>query len=197
MALPPIVRVKLSSEAAESIAMTPVVVQDLPIRELIDHMLTVTGKDPVRIREILLRGSMVAGASRFRWAGWRVDADSLDELLATFPDPDPSRTFAAARCTRVFLRGGRQPIEVRRETATRKGFFQREPFWDLLMELVAAAPLTYSGYSYRDRADRFHRDLGVAETARLREAADSVKFSTLRDQLRTTSFNSVEVYATR
>ena len=45
MALPATVRVKLSSEAAESISLTPVVVQELPIRELVEHMLGVTGKD--------------------------------------------------------------------------------------------------------------------------------------------------------
>ena len=57
MALPPTVRVKLSSEAAESIALTPVVVQELPMRELVEHMLGVAGKDEARIREMLLRGN--------------------------------------------------------------------------------------------------------------------------------------------
>jgi hypothetical protein len=197
MALPPTVRVKLSSEAAESIALTPVVAQDLPIRELIEHMLGVVGKDLPRMREILLRGTMVAGASRFRWAGWPVDDEDLRALLSTFPDADPTRTFAAVRCDRVILRGGRQPIEIRREAATRKGLFQRETFWDILMEVAGAAPFNYAGYSYRDRADRFQRDLGVAETARLRAAADSVKFTTLRDQIRTVAFTSIEVFTTR
>jgi hypothetical protein len=48
------------------------------------------------------------------------------------------------------------------------------------MEIASAAPLTYAGYSYRDRADRFQRALTVAETARLQSAADSVY--TLRDR---------------
>src|SRR5437660_104813 len=120
MALPQTVRVKLSSEAAEAIAMTPVVVQELPIRELIDHMLGVTGKDVPRIREVLLRGTMVAGASRFRWSGWPVDEEALVELLATFPAADPRRSFAAARCVRVILRGGRAPIDLRRDALDRK-----------------------------------------------------------------------------
>jgi len=64
MALPPIVRVKLSSEAAESISITPVVVREMPVRELVEYMLGVTGKDEARIRELLLRGSLVSGASR-------------------------------------------------------------------------------------------------------------------------------------
>jgi hypothetical protein len=197
MALPPTVRVKLSSEAAESIALTPVVAQDLPIRELIEYMLGVVGKDLPRMREILLRGTMVAGASRFRWAGWSVEDEELRELLSTFPDADPTRAFAADRCSRLVLRGGRQPIEIRREAAARKGLFQRETYWDVLMEVAAAAPLTYGGYSYRDRADRFHRDLSVAETARLRTAADTVKFTTLRDQIRTVAFTSIEAFVAR
>lgn len=197
MPLPPTVRVKLSSEAAEAIAMTPVIVQELPVRELIEHMLGVVGKDLGRMREILLRGTMVAGASRFRWAGWPVDEDDLRSLLATFPDADPAQTFAPDRCIRLFLRGGRQPVEIRRETVARKGLFQRETFWDVLMGIAEAAPLTYVGYSYRERADRFQRDLTVEETNRLRAAVDSVKYSTLRDQIRTVAFTSVEVIATR
>ena len=63
--------------------------------------------------------------------------EDLRELLATFPDPDPSRRFAAANCTRATLRGGRQPIEITREAGTRKGLFQRQSFWDELMKLTA------------------------------------------------------------
>src|SRR5579872_3992610 len=107
MALPPTIRVKLSSEAAESIALTPVVVQEIAIRDLIEHMLGITGKNEARIRELLKRGTLVSGASRFRWTGWEADADGITEVLATFPDDDPTREFAAARCRRVILRGGR------------------------------------------------------------------------------------------
>ena len=89
MALPATVRVKLSSEAAESISITPVVVQEMPVRELVEYMLGVTGKDEARIRELLLRGSLVSGASRFRWAGWEADLQNLRELLATFPGSRP------------------------------------------------------------------------------------------------------------
>ena len=70
MSLPATVRVKLSSEAAGSISITRVVVQDLPVRDLVEHMLGITGKDEARVRELLLRGALVSGASRFRWSGW-------------------------------------------------------------------------------------------------------------------------------
>jgi len=197
MALPERVRVKLSSEAAEAISLTPVVVQELPVRELVEHMLGVTGKDEPRIREFLLRGSLVSGASRFRWSGWEADLESLRELLATFPDPEPARPFSAARCMRVTLRGGRQSIELPREALSRKSLFQRASYWDTLMELVGAGSLTYAGYSYRERADRFTRELAVVEADRLRVASEAVKFSTLRQQIRMVAFTSAEMLVGR
>src|SRR5205814_7313072 len=125
MALPDTIRVKLSSEAAESISITPVVVQEIPIRELVEHMLGVTGKDAPRLHELLLRGTLVSGASRFRWAGWDADREGIEELLATFPDPDPRRPFTAAMCTRAALRGPGRRIEIPREIGMRKPFFRR------------------------------------------------------------------------
>src|SRR5437016_7836197 len=135
MPLPPTVRVKLSSEAAEAISLTPVVVQELAVRDLVEHILGVTGKDEARIGDLLLRGSLVSGASRFRWQGWEADRDAVRALLGTFPDPDPARPFVAANCVRAVLRGGRQAIELHREAAARKGMFQRASFWDLAMRI--------------------------------------------------------------
>src|SRR5689334_14193150 len=106
MALPDRVRVKLSSEAAESISITPVVAREMPLAELVEYMLGVTGKDEGRIRELLLRGTLVSGASRFRWVGWEAEPQELRDLLTMFPDPEPERPFAAERCVRAILRGG-------------------------------------------------------------------------------------------
>jgi hypothetical protein len=202
MALPGTVRVKLSTEAAEAISITPVLVQELPVRELVEHMLGVTGKDQPRIRELLLRGTLVSGASRFRWVGWEPDLDSLRELLATFPDPEPGRPFAAGSCVRAILRGGRQPVEIARDAVARKSLFQRESFWDLLMQVIAAGhstagPPSYAGYSYRQRADRYLREFTHAEIAHLRAHCGSVKYSTLRDQIRSVAFVHAELYVTR
>jgi len=197
MALPATIRVKLSSEAAESISLTPVVVQELPLRDLIEHMLGVTGKDEARIRELLHRGTLVSGASRFRWEGWDAEAEGLRELLATFPDPDPTSIFAPGNCIRVILRGGRQVVDITCEAGSRKGFFQRKTFWDVLMTVVGAAAPAYSGYSYRDRADRFVREFSRADLEQLRAARDLVRYSTLRDQLRAVAFTQAEIFARR
>jgi hypothetical protein len=197
MALPQTVRVKLSSEIAEAISITPVVVQELPVRELVEHMLGVTGKDEPRIRELLLRGTLVSGASRFRWAGWETDPESLRQLLATFPDPDPGRPFAAKQCVRAILRGGRHPIELPRDAATKKSWFQRESFWDVLMKVIGDSGIGYAGYSYRDRADRYTREFTHAETERLRNSCGSLRYSTLQDQIRSVGFGVAELHVTR
>ena len=197
MALPQTVRVKLSSEVAEAISITPVVLQELPVRELVEHLLGIAGKDESRIREMLLRGTLVSGATRFRWAGWEADRESLRELLATFPDAEPARPFAAAACIRATLRGGRHAIEIPREAAARKSLFQRKTFWDLLMEVVGASGPAYSGYSYRDRADRYLREFTPAEIECVRAAASEVRYSALREQIWSVGFAQAELYVTR
>jgi hypothetical protein len=197
MALPQTIRVKLMSEAAGYISLSPVVAQELPVRELIERLLMVTGKDEPRIREILLRGTMATGASRFRWAGWDADSGELRQLLAGFPDPDPARLFLAERCIRVVLAGGRQEVAIDRETAARKGLFRRRTFWDELMEVAGAPVVAYAGYSYRDRADRYVRELSSGEAARIREAARRARFGALDDRLRPTAFTRAELLAER
>jgi hypothetical protein len=197
MPLPETIRVKLSSEAAESIALTPVVVQEMAVRELIEHVLGVTGKDEARIRDLLIRGTLVSGASRFRWAGWEAEAEGLAKLLATFPDPDPNRVFAPASCVRAILRGGRQTIDITREAGARRGMFQRRSFWDDLMAVAGEAPPEYVGYSYRDRADRYQRDFTHAETERLRGVCRGLRYSTLRDQVQSVAFTHAELLVKR
>ena len=197
MALPQTIRVKLSSEAAESIALTPVVVQEMAVRDLIEHVLGVTGKDEARIRDLLLRGTLVSGASRFRWQGWEAETGALRELLGTFPDAEPHRAFAAGSCVRAVLRGGRQAIEIPREAAARKRMFQRRSFWDTLMEVTGAATASYAGYSYRDRADRYVREFTHAEAEQVRAAGGAIRYSTLRDQVKMVAFTQAELVVKR
>ncbi|HWB84984.1 MAG TPA: hypothetical protein VG675_12640 [Bryobacteraceae bacterium] len=197
MALPETIRVKLSSEGVGAISITPVVVQELPLRELIEHMLGIAGKDEPRLREILLRGSLVSGASRFRWAGWEVEPEGLRSILATFPDPDPSIPFRAGGCVGAILRGGRVAIEIPREAVSGKSLLRRQSFWDSLMEIVAAREPVYSGYSYRHHADRYLREFAHTEVEALRSAAHLIRYSTLRKQVRAGNFTSVELHVER
>jgi hypothetical protein len=195
--LPSSIRVKLSSEAVEAISLTPVVVQELPIRDLIQHVLGITGKDEARIRELLLRGTLVSGASRFRWAGFDAELEAIRETLRQFPDPDPSIPFDRDRCTRVILRGGRVAIDIPREAVSRRSLFRRDTFWDLLMTVLSAPAPTYAGFSYRDSIDRYVRELTVAASDRLREGSSTVKYSTLRDQIRSVAYTQGELHMPR
>jgi len=197
MALPETVKVKLSSEAAGCISITPVVVQTMATRELIEHMLGLAGKDVERIRELLLRGTLVSGASRFRWQGWPADRESVQELLATFPDPNPDRAFARELCVRAILRGGRQAIDIPREAGVRKLWLKRTSFWDLLMEVLAAGELRYCDYSYRERADYYRSEVPTNAARRLREASGLLKYTTLREQIRNGGFDSADLYVLR
>ena len=197
MPLPPTVRVKLSSEAAGSISLTPVVVEDLAMRELVEHILGVIGKDEERILQTLARGTLVAGGSRFRWQGWEAEREALRAILATFPDAEPLRAFAATACVRVWLRDGRQALEVPREAGSRKGLFRRESFWDELMRVAAESAPRYAGYSYRDRCDRYVKELMREEAERIRVAAEQVTFSTLREKISGRGWTQMELHAER
>lgn len=197
MSLPATVKVKLSSEAAEGISITRVVVQDVPVRELIEHMLGITGKDATRICELLLRGTLVSGASRFRWTGWEADPGGIRELLATFPDHDPDRPFAPERCVRAVLRGGRQAIEIPREAGARKSLLRKNSFWDLLMEAASQGPVQYLHYSYKDRADCYQVELPAAATEKLRAAGAFVRYTTLRDRIVMEAFHTMELIVER
>ena len=167
------------------------------MRDLLERVLGATGKDEARIHEILLRGSLVAGASRFRWSGWEPDLAGIRALLATFPDPDPSRPFAAERCMRAILRGGHQAVEVPREAARHKRPFHNDSFWDFMMEVTAAAQMHYGGDSYRDRADRYIRDFTAAEVDQIRAGSSRVKYSTLREQILRSAFQQAELVVVR
>jgi hypothetical protein len=197
MSLPATVRVKLSSEAAGAISITPVVVQEMAVRDLIEHMLGLTGKDEERIRELLRRGTLVSGASRFRWGGWEADLAGLRELLATFPDHEPGRPFDAGKCVRAVLRGGRQPIDIPRQAGARKPLLRKTSFWDLLMEAAAAAPLTYLHYSYKERADCYRLEIPLPLAEKLRAAGEMVRYTTLRDQICSAGFVWAELYVER
>src|SRR5579864_794048 len=201
MPLPDTIRVKLSSEAAEYVSITPVVVQEMPLRDLVEHMLGVTGKDEARVRDLLLRGTLVSGASRFRWTGWDADAESVRTLLAAFPDPDPARAFNASQCTRAVLRGPRQPITIPRDAAERRGvvasLLRRKSFWDHLMSIAESHESQYSGYSYRDRADVFHLPLSAPDVQHIREAARLVRYTALQAQIRNVAIESARLYVPR
>lgn len=196
MALPETIRVKISSEEAGSISLTPVVVREMPVRELIETMMGATGKDAVRIVELLLRGTFVSGASRLRWTGWAAERDAIVSLLATFPDADPRRPFARELCVRAVLKGATR-VEIEREAGSARRPFRRRSFWDALMELAEAGEPVYGGYSYRHRADRYSVALTYEAAEMLRESAGAIRYSTLEAAVGRARVESVELFVER
>ncbi|MGC8794589.1 MAG: hypothetical protein ACP5U2_14485 [Bryobacteraceae bacterium] len=197
MGLPAALRVKLSSEEAAYLAMTPVVVQEMALRDLIELALAAVGKDPERIAELLLRGALVSGATRFRWDGFRPDPEELAALLASFPDPEPQRPFAAERCVRAVLSGPFCRIEISRRAGAQRRWLRQRSFWDVLMEEAARAGLEYREYSYKDRADCYRLILSPGSARRLREQAGLLRYSTLEDRVRAGGFEQIEFYVLR
>lgn len=197
MPLPDKITVKLSSEAAETASITPVVVQEMALAELVELMLGLAGKDAARIHELLLRGTLVSGASRFRWPGWDAGRADIEELLARFPDPDPARPFDAGHCILVTLAGAGKQIPLPMEVAGRRRLLARRSFWDLLIEVAASEPPAYLDYSYKERADRYRRTLSREAAARLRSEADLLAYSTLAEQVRAWALEAADFYVRR
>jgi hypothetical protein len=90
---PEVIRVKISSEGAGAITISPVVLQQMTVEELLDVIVPLTGKDPERIDQTLRRGTIVSGSSRFRWDAWKPAPEHIYEWLARYPDPDPTVPF--------------------------------------------------------------------------------------------------------
>lgn len=197
MGLPDSLPVKISSEAAGYVSLTAVVTQQMPVRELVETMMAVTGRDAERIRELLRRGSLVSGASRFRWNGVEAAPGDVEALLATLPGPEPSRPFAPNACTRAVLRGAGVRIEIPRDAAAQKRMFRGETFWDVLSAAARENPPEYVEYSYGERADRYTARLPAGAPARIAEAAALLKFRALEAQVRRGGFDSIEFLVPR
>jgi hypothetical protein len=197
LALPERISVKISSEAAGSISITPVVRQELAAAQLVENILRVTGKNAGRVRDVLRQGTVINGASRFRWEPLQVSADDVSGALAGFPDPEPGRAFDAGRCVRARLAGGRAPIELERKAVSRRRLLRRRSFWDAVLEAAAKVTLSYRDYSYGDRADVYSAELTAEAVELLRESAGLLTYSSLAESVRGFRFNRLELWVER
>lgn len=196
MSLPAHVRVKLSSEAAGMIAITPVVIQEMALRDLLEHVLVSTGgKHPERIGETLRRGTLVSGATRLRWEGFDAEIETLSALLEQFPDSDPARPFRMEGCRGILFLGAVVRLELPRTAAERRRFLRRRSFWDAVREMLAAPQ--YECYSYREKADVYGVGLTREQGQRLREAASLLTYPSLARQLAASSFDRLQLFVVR
>jgi hypothetical protein len=195
MPVPEYIRVKLSSEAAEFVALTAVVIREMPFRELLEHVVSATGPAAARVRDMLKRGSLVSGATRFRWQGWEGDEGEFAAAIAALPQPEPGRPFAAERCQRVTLTGPVTRIEIGRDGASQRRLFQRRCFWECLME-EARSP-AYAAYLYKDHADQYRAHLTPEQREKLKTAACLLKFEGLVKQIQRAAFDRMDLIVGR
>ena len=195
--LPRKIPVKVSSEAAGYISLTPVARQELEPGELVERILGVTGKRPSRIRDILSRGSFVSGSSRYRWVPFEADSAELGALLDRFPDGDPSRPFDAAKCAKVVFQGRRGNMDLEPETASRRRLFKKTSYWDVLLEAVESARPDYQRYSYSDRADVYQVRFASETLQTLLARTNLLKYRSMALELRLLEPEAAELFVKR
>ncbi len=189
--------VKISSEAAGEISMAPVVAQEMALKELVGVILSVSGKDAQRIGDLLQRGSVVQGASRFRWQPVTVEQLQLRSMLAEFPDSEPSRPLNWERCRHARLCGHRAAVELPRELVSGKRFLRRSSFWDALMSIAREGKPEYVEYSYRENGDVYRVALNADARQQIVEASKLLKYSGMGQQIAQREFKTLELVVGR
>lgn len=189
MPLPDVIPVRYTEEEAGYVSFRPVVRQSFRPDQLLDMVISVTGKDTARIKQILRSGTVVFHFYRYWWTGFDIGITELNGLLARFPDPDPSREFRSAECTAIEIESGATPprpaIEIAKEAISRLGLFRRRSFWDVLLAEVPSSRIAYQGYSFAHHGDLYGLELTTESRARLTAAAASLAPREMRKELQT------------
>ncbi|MBX9603866.1 MAG: hypothetical protein K2X35_22860 [Bryobacteraceae bacterium] len=154
-------------------------------------MLPLTSKHQGRIQEILRRGAFTSGSSRLRWEPVEPEPAALEAVLALFPDPDPARPFDAHLCEQA----GLGTLLIPRELGHRKRLFEKQSFWDVLMEL-AGTP-RYLDYSYRERADVYRAELSPPGRIALSSAVRLISHPRLAARIRDLEADCLDLYLPR
>jgi hypothetical protein len=182
--LPETIAVKYTEEEAEYLSMRPLVRQTFRAAELVDMIVQVAGKDSTRVQQILRAGTVVFHSFRYWWQGFEPDAAALAEILAKYPDADPSRPFRAEDCIEVILESSGSPprhsLRITQDAAAKASPLRKlaralrnaPSFWQRLMNFAEEAHPRYREYSYTRRGDVYSIALTTDQIARLsREAA--------------------------
>jgi hypothetical protein len=163
MPLPETIAIRFTEEDAGYVTVRPVVKQQFRLAELTDMVLSVTGKNILRVQQIFRTGTVVYNGYRYRWEGFASEASELTPLLAPYPDDDPSRPFDSSAATTVSLESGggtqRSQIDITRQEASAKRLFHARSPWEILLNAAQASAPRYEKYSYPHRADLYRLPL--------------------------------------
>ncbi len=182
-----IIQVKYSEDLAQFADVRPVRRQPMSLHELVGLVLTATGKHPERVRERLRSGTCPYNIYRYWWEGFEIEEAVLTAVLAEFPDSDPTRKFRRDACLWARLSDSSQPVAhavlIENEEAATRRWFQRQSFWEFLLEFMKDRQISYLEYSYLHRADLYRAEVAAAEWARLAQEARRLARRGLRERL--------------
>jgi hypothetical protein len=186
--LPETIAVRYTEEEAGYVTVRPLVRQTFRLDELLDMILSVAGKDPLRVQQLLHSGTVVYHFYRYSWAGFDVNDSELAAALARFPNADPSRPFPPEKCNNaIFDAAGENPrhlLELERAAASKRRLFRGKSFWDGLLEIAVEDKPAYQTYSYGRRADLYRLYLDGESSSRIEEAATRLGTGKLRAAMR-------------
>jgi hypothetical protein len=186
--LPDTISVRYTEEEAGYVTVRPLVRQTFSLDELLDMILSVAGKDPGRVQQLLHSGTVVYHFYRYTWTGIDADEAELAAALAKFPDADPSRPFTPNLCTNTVFDGPgvnpRHLLDLVKDAASKRRIFRRQSFWQRLMDIASEENLMYEKYSYSRRADLYRVVIDSENVLKISEAANQLAPRKLRQALR-------------
>jgi len=171
MPLPETIAIRFTEDDAGYVTVRPVVKQTFRLPELADMVVSVTGKNAVRVQQIFRAGTVVYNGYRYWWDGFASNENEITGLLALFPDDDPSHLFSPSQVTAVSLEigGGTQRSLVgivRREASVKRLLRKRSP-WEILLTAAQDSTPRYEKYSHAQRADVYGVHLSFEVAASL------------------------------
>ena len=171
MPLPETIAIRFTEDDAGYVTVRPVVRQTFRLAELADMVVSVTGKNAVRVQQIFRAGTVVYNGYRYWWDGFASNENEITGLLALFPDDDPARLFDPAKVTAVSLEIGggtqRSLIDIARREASAKKLFRTRSPWEILLTAAQDSTPRYEKYSHAERADAYRVHLSFEVAASL------------------------------
>jgi hypothetical protein len=163
MSLPEQIPLRYSDDSAGYVGISPVVKQIFRRGELIDMIVSVVGKDPARVQQVLQTGAVVYKSYRYTWDSLTAELSEIEPIVASLPDDDPARIFVPSEASAVLLESGggtqRSVIELDRHDASGKKLLGRASPWDLLLKFATNDTPRYEKYSHARHADLFRLTL--------------------------------------
>jgi hypothetical protein len=84
-----------------------------------------------------------------------------------------------------------------REAASRKRWFRRRSFWQVIVDATGSSPPSYIEYCYREQADRYRLRLDQGFLRLVNQAAGELSYPTLRNQVCSGAWEEIDFLVAR